>query len=94
MFHRLITAFGKEKTSFSGQLLKETILPWNRTDIGKISATTSIPQIYQTYILVTTKEGLVLSTNMQRMSKYFLNNSSKPLKMKRKRKLPIPSPIP
>jgi len=49
-----------ETTSFSGQLLKETILPWNRTDIGKITTTTSLLQIYQTYILVTTKEGLVI----------------------------------
>ncbi len=49
-----------ETTSISAGLLKETILPWNRTDIGKITTTTPLLQIHQTYILAVTKEGMVM----------------------------------
>jgi DNA mismatch repair protein MutL len=49
-----------ETTSFSGKVLKDIVLPWNRTDIGNISSTAPLIQIHQTYVLAVTKEGLLL----------------------------------
>lgn len=48
-----------ETQSFVGQLLRESVLPWNREGIGAIS-TNNVMQIHQTYLLTVAKEGLVL----------------------------------
>lgn len=48
-----------DTVSFAGQLLKETVLPWNQTSLGKTSNHQLI-QLHKLYILVPSKEGLVL----------------------------------
>lgn len=47
-----------ETTSFAGQLLKETVLPWNRTPTGVLPKDLLVTQLHQTYLLVPTEEGL------------------------------------
>jgi DNA mismatch repair protein MutL len=49
-----------ETTSFSASVLKETVLPWNRVDIGRAINKTPLLQIHQTYILAVTENGFVL----------------------------------
>lgn len=48
-----------ETTSFAGTLLKETVLPWNQTSLGKLSNQHCI-QVHKLYVLVPSKDGLVL----------------------------------
>lgn len=49
-----------ETTSFAGQLLKETVLPWNRTQTGALPKNILATQLHQTYLLIPTEEGLQL----------------------------------
>lgn len=49
-----------ETRSFAAELLKEVVLPWNRTDIGERVKKSIAFQIQQTYILIQTKNGLII----------------------------------
>lgn len=49
-----------ETRSFAGELLKEVVLPWDRTDIGERLRKLQLIQIQQTYLLLQTKKGLVI----------------------------------
>ena len=48
-----------ETTSFAGELLRESVLPWDRSDSISINPSTKLIQIHQTYILSQAKNGLV-----------------------------------
>ncbi|HVZ58821.1 MAG TPA: DNA mismatch repair endonuclease MutL [Patescibacteria group bacterium] len=49
-----------ETTSFSGELLKSAVLPWDRSEKIAIKPSERLMQIHQTYIFVPTLEGLGL----------------------------------
>ncbi len=49
-----------ETTSIAGKYIKESVLPWNRNEAILFKPTNKLLQIHQTYILLETKEGLVL----------------------------------
>lgn len=49
-----------ETTSFSGILLKESVLPWDRTPEVTIKPSTQLIQVHQTYIFSQTKDGILL----------------------------------
>lgn len=49
-----------ETTSFSGELLKSTVLPWDRTETINVKPSSKLSQLHQTYIVAQTKDGLVL----------------------------------
>ncbi len=49
-----------ETQSFTGQLLKEMVLPWDRQSLGTQIKNAPIIQIHQTYLLTSTKDGMVL----------------------------------
>lgn len=49
-----------ETTSFSGALLKSTVLPWDRNETITVKSTSKLLQLHQTYIFSQTGEGLVL----------------------------------
>lgn len=83
-----------ETTSPSATLLKETILPWNRTDIGKITGTTPLLQIHQTYILAVTKEGLVLIDQHAAHERILFEQFTKAFENEKKKKTAYPLPHP
>lgn len=49
-----------ETTSFAGSLLKETVLPWNRTVTGERMDGSLLMQVHQTYIVASIKDGIAL----------------------------------
>lgn len=49
-----------ETTSFSGELLKSTVLPWDRGETIPVKPTSKLLQLHQTYIFSSTREGIVL----------------------------------
>lgn len=81
-----------ETTSFSGQLLRDAILPWNRTGIGKISATTPLLQIHQTYILGGTKDGLILIDQHAAHERILFEQFSEAFENAKKQKISYPLP--
>lgn len=76
-----------ETTSFSATMLKETILPWNRMD--------TLLQIHQTYILLTTKNGLVFIDQHAADERIFFEQFSKSFENEKKSKniYTLPKPL-
>lgn len=83
-----------ETTSFSAKSLKDVVLPWNRTDIGKITSTTPLLQIHQTYILAVTKEGLMLIDQHAAHERILFEQFTKAFENEKKKKTAYPLPHP
>lgn len=49
-----------ETSSLSADILKSTVLPWNRKEVEGLTGEDEIIQIHSTYLLTSTKNGLVL----------------------------------
>ncbi len=59
-FKQTTSAKTSETQSFSGQLLKETVLPWNRQDSIQLSKKLPVIQIHSTYLFAPTAQGFLL----------------------------------
>lgn len=85
-FKQEISAKKAETQSFSGMLLKETVLPWNRNVFGDILEKSSMLQIHNTYILTLTQDGMILIDQHAAHERILYEQFIKAFEKQRKRK--------
>lgn len=85
-----------ETTSFAGQLLKDTILPWNSSLLGKIQKNAPVVQVHNNYILTIIDTGIFLVDQHAAHERILYEKFLKAFHTtkKKKERILLPKPIP